>query len=118
MRLRMMAVGLPRGTIAIVRLMTPDRPAGPRSARKQLKMRTGRTGFDYRILLVRLARMLTLSRRKKIDLPTSRLQRARILAFHTKQQNLCHITEIKSDSAAIRSAILADFVPDDVGFVE
>src|SRR5580704_18820100 len=61
--------------------------------------------------------MLALARFDHIDLTTTRLTGAGILAAHPKENDLGHISEIEPDSSPIRAAILTDFVPNDVRFV-
>src|SRR5215469_7213795 len=61
--------------------------------------------------------MLALARGEQIDLPPSGRERTRILALHAEQDQLGHVAKVESDAAAIRAAVLADLVPDDVGFV-
>lgn len=61
--------------------------------------------------------MLALTRRQQIHLPTSWRERTRILAANPKQDQFRDITEVKANTAPIRSTILAHLVPDDVGLV-
>ena len=68
-------------------------------------------------MLVGFARMLALARRQQIHLPPPRRERARVPAAHAEQQQLGHVAEIEADPAAVRTAVLADLVPDDVGLV-
>jgi hypothetical protein len=61
--------------------------------------------------------MFPLSRGEKIDLAPPRLQCSGVLASYAKEKQLGHVSEIKSDTAAIRTTVLSDFVPDDIWFV-
>src|SRR5262245_30701687 len=114
---RMMRVGLPRRAIADRGLIAPRRPSFARAAREQLEEWPRTTRLDELVLLVGLARMLALARRQQIHLPPSRRERACVLAAHAEQNELGHVAEIETDRAAVRAAILAHLVPDDVGLV-
>lgn len=61
--------------------------------------------------------MLALARRKKINLPTPRCERTGVPTAYSEQKELCYIAKIEADAATIRAAVLADFVPDEIGFV-
>src|SRR5215470_12074400 len=111
----MVRVSLPCGMIIIAGLVAPSGPAAATSPRKQLQEWPGRTRLDNLVLLVRLARMLALSRRQQIHLPASRGKCAGVLAAHAEQNQLGHVAEIEADTTTVRAAVLADFVPDDVG---
>src|SRR5262249_34123086 len=63
-RLRMMRVGLPRRPVAIVGLIAPRGPMPPCTAREQLDVRPVRARLDDCVLLIGLARVLTLPRRQ------------------------------------------------------
>jgi hypothetical protein len=58
--------------------------------------------------------MFPLSRGDIIDLAAPRLQCSGLLASYAEEKHLSHVSEIKSDTAAIRTAVFSDFVPDDV----
>src|SRR5262249_53919698 len=112
-----MAVGLPCRAVAVVRLVAPRRPVLARAAREQFQVRAGAARLDERILLVGLARVLTLARRQEIDLPAARRQRAGVLALHAEQHELGDVAEIEADTAPVGAAIFSHLVPDDVGLV-
>lgn len=61
--------------------------------------------------------MLALAGAEIIDLGSPGLQGPRVLPVHPEQHEFRHVAEIESDPAAVAAAILADFVPDDVGLV-
>ena len=61
--------------------------------------------------------MLALAGRQQIDLPSSRRQSAGVLAAHAEQDQFGDVAKIEPDTATVRAAVLADFVPNDVGFV-
>src|SRR5580704_11712367 len=100
-----------------VRLVAPNLPAAPRTAREKLKIWPGRTRLDDRIKLVRLAGMLPLPGRDKIHLTTPRRKRSGVLAPHPEYNQLCDVPEIETDAATIGAAIFPDFMPDDVRLV-
>src|SRR5262245_35379345 len=112
-----MRICLPRRAIADAGLMAPRRPSFARAARKQLEEWPGTARLDELVLLIGLALMLPLARRQQIHLPPPRRQRARVLAAHAEQNQLRYVAEIEADTAAVRAAVLAHLVPDDVGLV-
>src|ERR1700722_6014475 len=67
---RMVCIGLPRRLVIFPRLITPGGPAPTRTTPKHFEVRPRRTIFDQIILLVRLARVLSLSRLDHINLPS------------------------------------------------
>src|SRR5262249_49422864 len=102
------------GRLAIVGLLAPLRPSLARPAREQLEMGRRVARLDELILLLRLARVCALARRKQIRLPASWRQRARVLAPHAEQHELGAIAEIKPDPAPVRPAVLAHLVPHNI----
>src|SRR5262249_7185734 len=68
------------------------------------------------IELLGLARVLLLATDEDIDLAATRRERAQAAA-DAEQQQLSDVAEVKTDAAAIRTAILADIVPDQVRLV-
>jgi hypothetical protein len=44
-------------------------------------------------------------------------ERASVFSAHPKKHQLCHVSEVETDTAAIGTAILSDLVPHEVGFV-
>lgn len=113
----MVRIRLPRRPIILVRLIAPHRPILPRAPSEQFEERTGTARLDDIVLLVRLAGMFSLARRQKVDLSSSGRERAGVLAAHAEQDQLRDIAKIKTDASPIRAAVLADLVPDNVGFV-
>ncbi len=99
------------------RLVSPRNPSVPIASREQFKMWTRATGFHELILLVRLARVLTLSCRKKVYLPASWIQCSRVLSSDTKKEQFCNVPEVEADSAPIGSAVFPDFMPNDIALV-
>ena len=69
------------------------------------------------ILLVGLAAVFALARRREVHLPASRRERAGILAAHAEQHDLGDVAEVEADAAPVGAAVLAHLVPDEVGFV-
>ncbi|OGT80380.1 MAG: hypothetical protein A3H91_05245 [Gammaproteobacteria bacterium RIFCSPLOWO2_02_FULL_61_13] len=61
--------------------------------------------------------MLAFLRLDDIDLTTTRGKRACVFATHTEQNKFSYIAEIESNTPAIRAAILAYFVPNDIALV-
>src|SRR3972149_5114652 len=117
MRLGMMRVGFPGRPVGLSRLIPPLHPAGPDASGEHLQIRAVRAGFDDGIYFVRLAAVLPFSRRNEIDLPPARLARPGVLASNSKQDQFGDIAEIESYTPPVASAVLTNFVPDDVGFV-
>ena len=62
----------------------PEDKVRVQAARKQFEEGTWTARLDDRVLLIRLARMLALARRQQIHLPSSRRERACILAAHAE----------------------------------
>src|SRR5262249_17974818 len=112
-----MRICLPRRAIADAGLMAPRRPSFACAARKQFEEWPATARLDEPVLLIGLARMLALARRQQVHLPPPRRERARVFAAHAEEDKLGHVAEIKADPAAVRAAVLAHLVPDDVGFV-
>jgi hypothetical protein len=67
--------------------------------------------------LIWLTRVLAFTRLDDVHLTPPRWKRACISVAGAKQQQLGGVSEIKADTSAIWSTILADLVPDQVGFV-
>lgn len=61
--------------------------------------------------------MLALARREQIHLPPPGRERARVLSAHAKQNILGNVAEIEPNAAPVRSAVLANLVPNDIRFV-
>jgi hypothetical protein len=61
--------------------------------------------------------MLALARGQQIDLSPSRREGAGVLAADAEQDQFGDVAEVEADAAAVRAAVLADLVPDDVGLV-
>ena len=99
-----------------VHLVTPRDP--PRSALpgKQLQIRAWAASLDDGIELVWLAGVLFFAHTNDVNLPPARLKGAEV-SFHAEQHKLRDISKIESYAPPVRSTILADFVPDDVGLV-
>src|SRR6516164_4426568 len=98
-------------------LIAPRHPSFARAAREQLDEWPGTARLDDLVLLIGLAAVLALTRFDVIDLPPSRRERAGVLAAHAEQNQFRYVAEIEADATAIRTAVFADFVPDDVGLV-
>src|SRR5262249_53891782 len=116
-RAAVVAICRPRRAIFVVGLMAPGRPTLARAAREQLEVRTGTARLDDRVLLVRLARMLTLARGQEVHLAAAGRQRAPMLALHADQDERGHYTKIEADPAPVAAAVLAHLVPHEVGLV-
>lgn len=97
--------------------MAPDRPAVPFSPAEQFQVRPPTARFDQVILFVGFARMLPFPAGHQVDLPPSRRQRSCAFAADAEQDEFRDVAEIEADAPPVRSAVLADFVPDDVGLV-
>src|SRR4051812_22148711 len=61
--------------------------------------------------------MLALPRRQQIYLPSAGHKSSRVLAADSEQNKFGDVAEIKPDATSIGAAILAHFVPNDIGFV-
>ena len=61
--------------------------------------------------------MFALAGLHHVHLRSSGRKRARILAARSEQQKLGDIAKVEAHASPVRTAILADLVPDDVGFV-
>ena len=97
--------------------MAPDRPAVPFSAAEQFQVRSPAARFDQFVLLIGLSRMLPFPAGQKVDLSPSGRQRPRTLAADAEQDEFRDVAEIEAYAAPVRTAVLADLVPDDVGLV-
>ena len=112
-----MAVGLPVGLVRLIRLVAPGRPVLAESPTEHFEIWTRGAGLDQRILLVGLSRMLTLSGRDIIHLRPSWTECPGVFAPNAEQNQFGHVSEIEPDPAAVGTAVLSDFVPDDVRLV-
>ncbi len=54
---------------------------------------------------------------EEIDLAAAWGEGAGVLAAGAEQDDFGDVAEIEADASSVRAAILADFVPDEVGFV-
>ena len=61
--------------------------------------------------------MFTLSCCQQVDLTTSGIKRARVLAANAKQEQLRYVAKVEPDAAAIRSAVFANLVPHEIDLV-
>ena len=112
-----MSVGLPSWLIRVLGLIAPNHPAASRSSREQLDARAWAAGLYDRVNLIRLSRVLPLAGFQVIHLGPAGLKRSSILPSNAKQDHLRDVSKIESYSAAVATAILSDFAPDDVRFV-
>src|ERR1041384_3471424 len=99
------------------RLVTPYRPTLALLAGKQFKERPSRARLDYAENFVRFAAVLALSSGDQIHLGATGFQCPSILPTHPKQDEFGNVAEIESDATAIRSAVFANFIPSEIGFV-
>ena len=60
--------------------------------------------------------MLTLASGQEIHLSSSRRGSAKT-STSAKENKFGHISEVKTDTTSVRTSVLADFVPNDIGFV-
>src|SRR5262249_6868752 len=97
----MVRIGCPGRTVTLVSLIAPSRPTLPYPSCEQLQERPGTTCLYNVVLLIRLARMLSLSRGKQIYLPPARRKCTRVLPSHAEQDQLSDIAEIKTDPASV-----------------
>lgn len=114
---RIIRIRFPSRLIVLVRLIAPVGPAGPRAASEQFQIGSFRAAFDQIVLLVGLARVFTLSRRKVIHLTTPWGFGPGIFSANAKEEQFRHVPEVKADATSIRTAVLADLMPNDVRFV-
>src|SRR5262249_34411018 len=110
-------ISRPLGVICFVCLIAPAIPANARSARKQLEEWPRGARFDYCVLLVGFSGMFSLTRGEQVYLPSTRGERACVLAFDPEQDQFGHITKIESHTTTVRTAIFSYFVPDKIRFV-
>src|SRR5258705_13963818 len=113
----MVGVSLPCRHVAVVSLIAPSRPARSGTAREQFNLGSGRTGFDDVVLFIGFAAVFALGGPNIVYQSTPRRQFSRVLSANAKQNHLGHITEIKSHPATIRTAVLAQLVPNNIAFV-
>jgi len=99
-----------------VHFIAPARPSRDMLASEEFQVGSGATALDQIENLLWLTAVFTLSRADNIYLTAARVQRPH-LAANTEEQKLRHIAEIEADAPSVRSAILADLVPNDVRFV-
>src|SRR5262249_36593783 len=114
-----MRIGLPIRHVVIAGLIAPCRPAPARSAGEHFQVWPARAGFDDVVLLVGLAAVLALAGGDEVDLTPARRKgpRGRPSAAHPEQDQLGDIAEVEADAAPVAAAVLADFVPDEIGLV-
>src|SRR5438105_1212180 len=110
----MVTIRRPARSIGNIGLVTPGYPILTGAAREQFQIGTRAARFDEGILLIRLAGVLALAGREQIDLPPSGRESAGISSLYTKQDQLGDIAEVKSDTPAIRTTILANLMPNEI----
>src|SRR5208337_1449764 len=101
----------------VLELLPPAFPSRAWAARKQLRIGSGGASLDNGIKLIRLSRVFPLFALEVIDLPATGIEGPGMLAAHPKQDKLRDIAEVEADTPVIGTAIVADFVPDEIGLV-
>ena len=104
------------GDRAAINFIAPRLPSLSAMTREQLDEGAIAARFNDRINLIGFPGVFSLSSSEEIDLPSARRSCPQTPAS-AKEYQLCDVTEIKPDSAPIRTAILADFMPYDIGLV-
>ena len=98
-------------------LVAPLIPAGPSMSGEQLQERSPATLLDDVVKLVRLPAVLPLPGRKQVRHGAARLQGAYVVAARSEQDQFRHVAEVETHPPPIRSRILANLVPDEIGLV-
>ncbi len=112
-----MPVGRPIRLIRLRRLVAPSGPTRSYPARKEFEVWTRTAPFDNGILLVRFAAMFSLAGSDIVDLCAAWPKGACVLAANTEKQQLRNVAKIETDPASIAGAVLAELMPNYVGFV-
>src|SRR5690242_20519200 len=97
----MVRVRFPGRLVGIVRLVAPAEPALSISAREQLKIRPRAARLDDGVLLVRLARVFSLTAGQLVHLRTAGSECSGILAPDSEEDQLGDVAEVKSHAAPI-----------------
>lgn len=98
-------------------MVAPSSPPRATAAGKHFKIWPWAAPLDQFVLFVGLAAVLALPRLDHVDLAAARRLGAGVPPAGAEQDQLGDVAEVEADAAPIRAAILADFVPDEVGFV-
>lgn len=61
--------------------------------------------------------MFPLSRREIVDLCSACLQCASVFSSYAKEDQFGDVSEIKTDTSAVRTAVFSNFVPDNIAFI-
>ena len=100
----------------VVYLVAPGGPPGAGMAREKLEIWPEAAFLDDVIQLVRLPRVLPFPRRDEIYLVPAGVVRADF-ASRPEENQLRDVPEVEADTAAVRSAVLAGLVPDEIALV-
>ena len=84
--------------------------------RKQFKVGSVATGFNDRKDFIRLSGMFALASGQEIHLSSPRRGGTKT-PTSSEEDQLCDIPKVKSNTTSVGTAILAYFVPDDIGLI-
>lgn len=115
-RSRMVLIGGPVRYIR-VGLVPPRDPSRARAAREHFQKGAWAARLHDVVELIGLARMFTLLRLEDIHLPAAWRQGSGVLATRAEQDQFRGVAKLKAHAPPVGASILADFVPDEVGFV-
>src|SRR5206468_4830167 len=93
-------------------LIAPLCPSGHSESGKKLQVRSRTAPLHNLVDFVRFFGMFLLATCDDVDLATARRQRPQF-TLYAKEHQFGHVSEIETDSAAIRPAVFSRLVPDD-----
>src|SRR5947208_1792539 len=111
----MVGIGWP-GWCVVHHFVTPLLPVGSLTTGEEFQKGAWTTGFNNSIQLIRFARMFTLLGFDNVHLGAPRRQGPKLSA-DAEEDHLCGIAKVKPDSTPVRTTILPNFMPDEVGLV-
>ena len=101
----------------LAQLVAPLDPAGSALTGEQFQVRTRAATLHEVIERLRLARVLPFLVGEQVDLPPPRLEGTQMAAY-SEQEQFRDVAEVETNSPAIRPAVLADFKPNKIRFID
>ena len=88
-------------------------PVGTSASREEFQKRAGTALFNDAVKFVRLARVLALLRADDVHLAAAWGERSKFSA-NAEQNKFRRVAKVEANATTVRSAVFADFVPDNV----
>lgn len=116
MGLGMIGIGRPSGGVYFG-LIAPRCPVFHWATGKKFNVRAGAASLYDFVLFVWFSGMFSFHSSDYVDLTSAGIKSSDVFTANAKQNKLSCVAEIKTYSSSVRPSILADFVPDQIGFV-